>query len=215
MRQTIIVSALTAVITVVLSVLVLNQLGAGTVSSASDSAIPASSNLPSGEDGQLQGDTDCDNDVDAIDALGVLVDVAALAALAQQEPCTDVGNLIPLGEGIPGPQGEQGPVGPQGAQGPVGSPGPQGEPGISGYEIVDGESVPNNNSAQSTSVLCPVGKKIVAGGARALGGGGFVALTDSGPSDDLTGWFAQAVEHTPTSNLWTVRIVIACANVVE
>ena len=93
MRQTIIVSALTAVITVVLSVLVLNQLGAGTVSSASDSAIPASSNLPYGEDGQLQGDTDCDNDVDAVDALGVLVDVGALTALAQRQPGTVGRNL--------------------------------------------------------------------------------------------------------------------------
>ena len=94
MRQTIIVSALTAVITVVLSVFALNQLRAGTVSSASTQNMSASANLPSSEDGQIQGDTDCDDDVDAVDALGVLINVAALEALGQQEPCTDIANLI-------------------------------------------------------------------------------------------------------------------------
>ncbi|MCH8814553.1 MAG: hypothetical protein IH957_05550 [Chloroflexi bacterium] len=53
MRQTVIVSALTAVITVVLSVVVLNQLGPGTVSSASNSAVSASTTLPSSEEAQI------------------------------------------------------------------------------------------------------------------------------------------------------------------
>ena len=129
MRQTVVVSAVTAIITVVISVVVLNQLGAGTASSASVQDISASGS-PSSDDGQIQGDTDCDGDVDAVDGLGVLVDVAALEALGQQEPCTDVGNVIPAGEGIPGPQGEPGPPGPAGSQGPQGPAGPQGEQGI-------------------------------------------------------------------------------------
>jgi len=132
MRQTVIVSALTAVVTVVLSVVVLNQLGAGTVSSASVSDISVDSNLASSEDSdQIQGDTDCDGDVDAVDGLGVLVDVAALEALGQQEPCVDVGSVIPAGEGIPGPAGPAGPQGEQGPQGGQGAPGEQGSSGVS------------------------------------------------------------------------------------
>lgn len=212
MRQTVIVSALTAVVTVVLSVVVLNQLGAGTVSSASTADISASSSLPSSEgDGQIQGDTDCDGDVDAVDGLGVLVDVAALDALGQQEPCTDVGTVIPAGEGIPGPQGEQGPPGPQGETGPAG---PAGIPAVSGWEIVTAQTVTDSTGSKGIEVLCPAGKRV-------LGGGGDtdllfnVAINDSHPTDGNDGWVVRATELNASNSIWRIIAFAICANVAE
>jgi len=206
MRQTVIVSALTAVVTVVLSVLVLNQLGAGAVSSASAPDISVSNGLPSSEDGQIQGDTDCDGDVDAVDGLGVLVNVAALDALAQQEPCTDVADVIPAGEGIPGPQG---PTGPQGEQGPAGPP------GISGVEVVI-EQGDDPSPAKSASAICDDGKVVLGGGAQVTGNTIDVALYQSRPLDNPAGWFAVAarVDLLPASN-WQVTAYAVCANVAE
>jgi hypothetical protein len=223
MRQTVIVSTLTAVVTVVLSVVVLNQLGAGTVSSASVPDISASSAVPSSEGGQVQGDTDCDGDVDAIDGLGVLVDVVALEALSQQEPCTDVGNVIPGGAGgTPGPQGEQGPQGepgPVGLAGPQGEQGPQGErgetgatglSGISDYEIVTETSPTSTNTVRAAFAPCPAGMKVIGGGGSVVG----AALGTSAPLLDGTTWAAFSEVVAPTSNA-TVTAYAICANVAE
>ena len=212
MRQTVIVSALTAVVTVILSVVVLNQLGPVTVSSATSQGISSSSNVPSSEDdGQIQGDTDCDKDVDAIDALGVLVNVAALDALGQQEPCTDIANLIPVGEGIPGPQGPPGPAGPQG---PAGA---QGAPGISDVEEVTERTPVNSTNFKSQFAICPPGKTVVGGGAFVLEGGlfGDVTLASSAPTEALDGWSAMAAETNATNVNWSLSARAICANVAE
>ena len=208
MRQTVIVSALTAVVTVVLSVVVLNQLGAGTVSSASDSGFLESGNLATSEADLIQGDTDCDGDVDAVDGLGVLVNVAALEALGQQEPCTDVADVIPAGEGIPGPQG---PAGPQGEQGPAGA---QGAPGLSGVEIVDVESASNSNAEKNVTAPCPEGKTIVGGGARVLGSVFGVVLVNSHPFGDEQ-WQVRMVEREVNAGDWRAIAYAICANVAE
>ena len=210
MRQTVIVSALTAVITVVLSVVALNQLGAGTVSSANTPDIAGPSILPSSEDGQLQGDTDCDGDVDAVDGLGVLIDVAALDALAQQEPCTDVGNLIPLGEGVPGPQGEQG------VPGPAGPAGPQGPAGLSGVEIVTGSEDYVAGPALSATATCSDGKRVIGGGGAVVGSPmvNDVGLTDTEPNFDETGWVATA-QPFGSNTSWSLTAYAICANVPE
>lgn len=42
----------------------------------------------------LFGDTDCDGDIDSVDALAILRFVAGLEALPQQEPCADVGTAL-------------------------------------------------------------------------------------------------------------------------
>jgi len=40
---------------------------------------------------------DCKNLVNSVDSLGILRDVALLSPLAQQEPCTDVGDVPATG----------------------------------------------------------------------------------------------------------------------
>ena len=234
MRQTVIVSAITAVVTVVLSVVVLNQFGAGIVSSASDPNISASGKPPSSEDGQIQGDTDCDGDVDAVDGLGVLVDVAALDALAQQEPCVDVGNVIPAGEGIPGPAGPQGPEGPQGPPGPTGEPGPQGEqgqqgpqglpgpqgdPGISGYQVVEETHFINNDSTSGVilNVACPGGKNAVGGGVKSDDSFPDAFVAGTYPSADHTGWttYYLTEDLLRLANPSILTFYAICANVAE
>ena len=93
------------------------------VNSASSATVPlqdAASLHPSSQAvDQIKGDIDCDGDVDAVDALKDLRHVAALG-FVQTEPCTDVGLVIPAGDGLQGAQGAQWPVGPDGAPGPAG-----------------------------------------------------------------------------------------------
>ena len=60
MRQTIIVAAVAAIVTVIVNVVALTQFGADTARSASVADTSVSGNLPSSEEGQIQGDTDCD-----------------------------------------------------------------------------------------------------------------------------------------------------------
>jgi len=212
MRQTVIVSAVTAVITVVLSIVVLNQVGAGTVSSASAPDIPASSNLTSSQDGQVQGDTDCDGDVDAVDGLGVLVNVAALDALNQQEPCTDVADVIPAGEGVPGP------AGPPGPQGPQGEPGPEGPAGVTDIELVDEAYPADGFNVKFANAECPDGKKVLGGGIGNPSGYASLAPVDNRPHDDLGGWFGQVhvadVSNPPPFD-WGIIVYAVCANVAQ
>ena len=215
MRQTIIVSVLSAVVTVVLSVVVLNQLGAGTVSSAGAPDISAASTVPSSEDGQIQGDTDCDGDVDAVDGLGVLVNVVAFEALVQQEPCTDITNLIPAGDGVPGPQGpqgEQGPVGPQG------EPGADGPAGVTEIELVMVIGAKSSSSGKFENAECPDGKKVLGGGIDLPNSYASLAVKDNRPHADLGGWFGQAHvadESNPPPFDWGVNVYAICANVAE
>jgi len=51
---------------------------------------------------RIQGDVNCDEDVNATDALNSLLHAAALDPAEQTEPCTDIGDVIPSGEGPPG-----------------------------------------------------------------------------------------------------------------
>ncbi len=87
----------------------------------------------------------------------------------------DTGEPGPVG--ITGPQGPQGLTGPQGTQGLPGQPGaqglrgptgPAGPVGISGYQIV---SRTTNSIGAFTrfAVTCPSGKRVIGGGAEALG----------------------------------------------
>jgi hypothetical protein len=54
-------------------------------------AVPAAA--PAGAPPDLFGDVDCDDDVDAVDALGILRKVVAFPVL-QNEPCTDIGDQL-------------------------------------------------------------------------------------------------------------------------
>ena len=55
-------------------------------------ATPGPTGTPSGK--SLMGDLDCDGDIDPVDALGDLRHVAGLSPVAQQEPCTDIGDPV-------------------------------------------------------------------------------------------------------------------------
>jgi hypothetical protein len=92
--------------------------------------LAASAALSSGDPVYLLGDTDCDEDVDAHDALNDLLHTADLSPAAIA-PCVGIGEAIPAGAGIPGPQGPAGPTG------PVGPAGPQGLPGVTQFASVN------------------------------------------------------------------------------
>ena len=203
MRHTIVVSALTAVLTAVLTVVLLDQsLGADTVDSASDPGFAASRASPaSAEDGHVQGDGDCDGDVDAVDALGDLLFVAALPLLSQVEPCTDIGALIPAGQGPPGPQGLQGEQGPQGPAGP---------PGISGLELVADATPLDGVVEKVIFVPCPAGKKVIGGGHASQAG---VDIQQSAPRGDLSGWDASGFNNG--AGAWQLSAYAICVNVAE
>ena len=130
-------------------------------------------------------------------------------------------------QGVPGPQGATGaqgptgatgatgatgPQGPQGAQGTTGPAGPQGPPGISGYEIVTFTCNTPPGNACGSNVFCPLGKRVLGGGADIEcfeGTFGFNAPTPSGD-----GW--RAIGFAPTSCSGTsfkVTVFAICANV--
>lgn len=216
MRQTVIVSAVTAFITLALSVVVLNQLGATTASSADGQGAQSAAVGPSGEgEGQIQGDTDCDSDVDAVDALGVLINVASFDALPQQEPCTDVADVIPAGEGSQGPPGPQGPQGPAGPTGPAG---PQGAPGISDWELVTDVSPLAPAFLNTHFAPCPAGKVPLGGGWLFLteGGGPVLEVGHSRPAEqfDEVGWEVSGIADNGVDP-WGIIVNMICAKVAE
>lgn len=81
---------------------------------------------------RIQGDVNCSEAVGTDDILDSLLHVAELEDAPQTEPCTDIGDVIPAGEGA------QGPPGPPGPSGAPGVPGPPGDDGIDGVDGEDG-----------------------------------------------------------------------------
>lgn len=164
------------------------------------SATPASSEGQAAGDPEeiIQGDVDCDREVDPIDALMGLRHVAALA-VAQNEPCPDIGTTA----AIPGPPG------------PTGPPGPAGPPGISGYEHVVVQSEENSDPFKSVTADCPAGKSIIGGGAAIFAGGGslnMLSLTESRPIG--ANWHATAREIAGQSpGDWSLEVRAICATV--
>ena len=158
------------------------------------SATPASSEgQPSGEPEEIiQGDVDCDGDVDAVDALKELRHVAALP-VAQNDPCPDVGTAA----AIPGP---------------TGPPGPPGPPGISGYEGVLAQSDENSDSPKSVTADCPTGKSIMGGGASVFAPGGslnVLSMLESRPVG--ANWKARAIEIAGgTDANWSLEVRAIC-----
>jgi hypothetical protein len=70
--------------------------------------------------------------------------------------------------------------------GPAGAQGARGPAGLSGVERV-AETVPNSsNNAKTHTVTCPVGKRVIGGGARIVSGEGQVTLDESYPNSDTT-----------------------------
>ena len=137
----------------------------------------------------IQGDVDCDGDVDAVDALQDLRHVALLP-VTQDDSCPEIGTTA----AIPGP------------------PGPPGPPGISGYEIVVVESDVNSDDFKSVSADCSPGKSIMGGGARVVISGGsvsFVSIIESRPVG--ANWSATAVETSGgTAVDWHLEVRAIC-----
>jgi hypothetical protein len=87
-------------------------------------------------------------------------------------------------------------------------------------ELVSNQGV-TNSANKSAQVPCPAGKVAIGGGAASPIGGatGFVALnlsrpqrSDSGPSPNIDGWFAQAIEvNGGSTQNWAIEVYAICA----
>lgn len=134
----------------------------------------------------IQGDVDCDDDVDSVDALKDLQHIAELA-VAQNDPCPDVGTTAAI-------------------------PGPPGPPGISGYEGVAAQSTENSDSPKSVTASCPDGKSIMGGGAGVFIGGGSIALLSIIESRPVgSAWKAKATEISGgTTADWSLEVRAIC-----
>lgn len=108
------------------------------------------------------------------------------------------------------------PAGAPGAKGDKGDPGAPGPPGLSEYEVVTGTSASTSVELKSILATCPSGK-------RALGGGAFLAatqtiagapvLTESHPTTSGTIWVVSAHETGSYAPPWSVRAYAICARV--
>jgi hypothetical protein len=121
--------------------------------------------------------------------------------------------------GAPGLQGPQGPVGPAGADGPMGSqglpgaPGAQGPAGVSGWVMVLGPTRSLNNSAATSSAVCPPGDHVLGGGYNFTGSAfPLSSIPDSGGSNlDGLGWTVAASNNFNQSG--TFRAFATCGMV--
>ena len=123
-----------------------------------------------------------------------------------------------------GPPGPPGAPGSPGAPGAPGAPGTPGAPGISGLQTVTLASVSNSISPKEAALLCPAGKRAIAGGA-AITGGSVAAGTDLGATVALKAsrpltisgndaWTARAEEIAPGfDGDWQLTIYAICAAV--
>ena len=214
MRHTILIATLSSVVASVVTTIVIggSLFGAGTASSANAPNEVADAISPGGVEGLIQGDVDCGKNVTPVDSLKVLRHDAGLS-VQQDEPCPDIGTVIPAGEGVPGPQGPQGDVGPAGPQGEAG---PQGPPGTSGLIIVAESEDYIAGPVASAEALCPDGKKVVGGGGS-IGGSpvlGDAGLRFSAPNLEGDGWIVQGQPYTFNAILSMTAYAI-CANVAE
>src|SRR5438034_9231566 len=128
-------------------------------------------------------------------ARGAKGDKGDPGARGPQGPAGQTGPQGPQGPqgsgGVPGPAGptgDRGPQGIQGIQGLKGDKGATGPPGVSGYKVETGTGQP------TATATCGEGQKVVSGGASLSGDIGGVALQQSHPNDDNTGWVATAVD---------------------
>ena len=232
MRHTILIATLSSVVASVVTMAVIGGsfFGANTASSANTPVEAERAVSPGGVEGLIQGDVDCGTNVTPVDSLKVLRHDAGLS-VQQDEPCPDIGTVIPTGEGVPGPQGPAGPQGAEGAQGPAGPQGDQGEQGpagpqgdqgeqgpagLSDIELVFEETTSNSINVKSVNVDCTSGKVATGGGALVIGASNLdVAIVSSHP--DLSGntWHASAAEVNLTGDSWYIQVWIICANVAE
>jgi hypothetical protein len=91
--------------------------------------------------------------------------------------------------------------------------GPRGAPGVSGLEILNVVTATDSTTTKSATATCPTGKRVIAGGARALGAAGAdIALKESYPPT-TTQWAAVAKEVNAVGGNWTLHVQAVCARV--
>jgi len=109
-----------------------------------------------------------------------------------------------------GPAGPAGPAGATGAPGPTGATGPAGATGATGYEVVQAQTPADSVSPKYITATCPVGKKVIGGGAVINNSGYDTAVYFSYP-DGENAWYAGFKEDTATAGNWWGRTYAICA----
>lgn len=139
-----------------------------------------------------------------------------------QGPKGDKGDAGP--QGVPGEKGDTGPAGPAGERGakgetgdagPAGPPGPAGPGGVSGYEIISNDVIIDLFQTRWNQILCPAGKRAVAGGYQSLTAPGASIFVGTNPYEDMpladgVGWRVEAYNGSFSSAL--LRAYVVCVN---
>jgi len=83
--------------------------------------------------------------------------------------------------------------------------------GFSGLEVPTGASALDSSTPKAVVVNCPLGKKVIGGGARVTGAGASeVSVTEGYPSS-ATQWTTRAIEVNATGGSWTLTAFAFCA----
>ena len=122
--------------------------------------------------------------------------------------------LVPLGGDGKFPAS----VGAIGPPGPVGPRGDAGLPGVSGLLAVSVSSGADSSSPKTSTATCPLGKRVLGGGATIVGGGlGGPAVTQSQPvgggATTVNAWIATAEELGTYAASWRLIAYAVCATV--
>ena len=117
--------------------------------------------------------------------------------------------------GPQGPKGETGAKGETGDVGPAGPPGAAGQGGLSGYEIISNDVIIDLFQTRSNQILCPAGKRAVAGGYQSLTAPGASIFVGTNPYEDMplaggVGWRVEAYNGSFSSAL--LRAYVVCVN---
>jgi hypothetical protein len=102
------------------------------------------------------------------------------------------------------------PAGPAGPTGPAGPAGPAGSAGLSAVERIEVATAVNSTSPKSSQMPCPVGKRLIGGGARLNGGGANVVIQASFPDNDNI-YRATGRETVGTVANWSLTVFAVCA----
>lgn len=109
---------------------------------------------------------------------------------------------------LPGSIGAVGPTGPAGATGAAGA---AGAPGVSGYQQVT-KSVPFTENGADTTITCPGGKSVLAGGYNLNRANDNLTVFDSRPASN-SDWRIR-IRNT-TQGTGTVTVFAICATVAQ
>ena len=178
---------------------------------------PAGPQGPKGDVGPA-GALGAKGDIGPAGPQGPKGDVGPAGAAGAKGDIGPAGSQGPKGDtgpaGPAGPKGDVGPAGAAGAKGDTGATGPQGPKGDPGTGLGDmywhtNQTTVNGASGESYEVVC-------SGGDQAYGGGAWIEnptsgqqLSESAPSGDLSGWYADAYNNDPFDS-FTLHVYVLC-----